>query len=172
MAAPDLVTLKCCHCQEPPWCLHRASGTGGLCRGPGASVGLPEELPSRTSTWKKWLFPFPKEVIPAGSLVLPPQGCTESPAHTPSAPGKSEGLLSPSCSQTLQLNLLAAQKPHLSGKPSTHRYGEVVTGSSCIPHESSRRGTSSHCPRKRGNRPVWEEVNKEGPMQGNCLDGN
>lgn len=82
------------------------------------------------NSWKKWFFPFPRQGTAAGTLHTEP--CTP-----PSAPGEAQGLLSPSCSSTLQLNLLAAQKHRLSGKPNTHRYRDVVTGSACIPQDRS-----------------------------------
>lgn len=123
MPAPDLVTLKCCCCcWEPQQCLCRASSTRGLCQGLGAPVSLPGELPCGTTPGRNDSSPS----LGRGCLWAPWQcqhrGAHRAPpAHTPSVPGKGEGLLSPSCSSTCTKPSPFRKTQHSQARRGSHR---------------------------------------------------
>lgn len=109
LAAPDSVTLKRCCCREPPQRSHGScanpAAPGGLCWGsqrwrqpsPGScQVGRAPRGNSSSPSLEGEALPFPPGAWPDDAPWLPRSAATgmhrHSPARTPRAPGKDEGL--------------------------------------------------------------------------------
>lgn len=89
------------------------------------------------NSWKKWFFPFPRQGTAAGSLAVPPRGCTQSPAHPPVPQGRLRGssplpAVQPCCYICWQHKNIAFQENPTrtgtemwsQGVPASHRTGQ------------------------------------------------
>lgn len=140
-AAPDLVTLKCWCCREPPQ--HLCGGCANQQHlGVVPGVPVPARAPPGAAKGDKHLeqtaLPFPGQ-----GLSIRHRGSTPLAAAAPSCACRAGGK---------HLKLLPAQTHHLAGKLTVHRDCRVLTRSFvhptciCCTQPSCRQGSSTHHP--------------------------